>query len=128
MAEFEDFVQTELPLRPVVSNDEDEETLLVRRGNPKTYVAVELQEGEVLGKEGGIIQGVPGAAGADKNHVHIQGNAESIWNVQHNLNKMVSITVVDTGGSTVEGSIEFIDLNNITLTFSAPFTGQAFCN
>jgi len=126
MAEFEDFVQTELPLRPVVANNEDEETLLVRRGPPKNYEAVPLLEGQVVGKKNGTIQGVNGTG--DKNRVHVQSMAAAVWQVAHNLDKMVSVTVVDTGGNTVEGSILFIDLNNIQITFSAPFTGQAFCN
>jgi len=130
MAEFEDFVQTELPLRPVVTLDEDEETLLVRRGPPKNYVAVPLLEGQVVGKEGGVIKGVDNGSGGggDKNRVHVQSMASAIWQVAHNLDKMVSVTVVDTGGNTVEGSVIHNDLNNVTITFSAPFTGQVFCN
>ncbi|RKZ84298.1 MAG: hypothetical protein DRQ39_08490 [Gammaproteobacteria bacterium] len=131
MAEFEDFVQTELPLRPVVTLDEDEETLLVRRGPPKNYVAVPLQEGQVVGKEGGVIKGVDNngsGGGGDKNYVHVQAMASAVWQVPHNLGKMVSITVVDTGGTTVEGDMTHDDLNNITIIFSAPFTGQVFCN
>ena len=130
MAEFEDFVQTELPLRPVVTLDEDEETVLVRRGPPKNYVAVPLLEGQVVGKEGGVIKGVDngGSSGGDKNRVHVQAMASTVWQVAHNLDKMVSVTVVDTGGNTVEGSVTHNDLNNVTIEFSAPFTGQVFCN
>jgi len=130
MAEFEDFVQTELPLRPVVTLDEDEETVLVRRGPPKNYVAVPLLEGQVVGKEGGVIKGVDngGSSGGDKNRVHVQAMAAAVWQVPHNLGKMVSVTVVDTGGNTVVGDVKHDDLNNVTITFSAPFTGQVFCN
>jgi len=65
---------------------------------------------------------------SDKNYVHTQGVASATWNVTHGLGKFPSITVVDTGGSVVEGDIFHTDNNNAILTFSAPFTGEAFCN
>lgn len=66
--------------------------------------------------------------GGDKNFVFIQGVAASIWNISHNLNKYPSVSVVDSALSEVIGDIRYIDLNNITLTFSAPFSGEAFLN
>lgn len=61
MTIFEDFVKTELPVRPVVQTDNDAETILVRKGIiPRAYEPVALLEGEVLGKEGGVIKGVAG--------------------------------------------------------------------
>jgi len=69
-----------------------------------------------------------GGGSGDKNRVHVQSMASAIWQVAHNLGKMVSVTVVDTGGNTVEGSVTHDDLNNVTIEFSAPFTGQVFCN
>ncbi|RLA59120.1 MAG: hypothetical protein DRQ89_14510 [Epsilonproteobacteria bacterium] len=71
---------------------------------------------------------IGGGGGEDKNYVHVQSMASAIWQVAHNLGKMVSVTVVDTGGNTVEGSVTHDDLNNVTIEFSAPFTGQVFCN
>jgi len=64
----------------------------------------------------------------DKTFTFTQNIASAIWQVPHNLGKMVSVTVVDTGGSTVEGDVQHIDLNNIQINFSAPFTGEVFCN
>lgn len=64
----------------------------------------------------------------DKTYRHVQGSASSVWNVTHNLNKRASVTVVDSGGSEVEGDILFISDNQVQLLFSAPFSGEAYFN
>jgi len=70
-----------------------------------------------------------GSSGAgDKHETHEQNVAESTWNIQHNLGKFPSVSVVDSGGSNVEGETIYIDANNIQLLFSAPFTGKAYLN
>ena len=69
-----------------------------------------------------------GGSGGDKTYVYTQNNASNVWNVYHGLDKRVSVTVVDTGNNTVEGDVLHVDNNNVVLTFSAPFTGQAFFN
>jgi hypothetical protein len=48
--------------------------------------------------------------------------------VAHNLGKYPAVTVMDTTGDQVEGDILFIDLNNLTVSFSAPFSGTVTCN
>ena len=50
------------------------------------------------------------------------------WNIQHNLGKFPSITVIDTADTVVTGQYEYIDNNNVTLTFSAGFAGKAYLN
>lgn len=64
----------------------------------------------------------------DRNYIYTQRSAESIWNINHNLNKMPSVTVVDSAGSVVVGDITYIDLNNIRIKFSGAFSGKAFIN
>lgn len=64
----------------------------------------------------------------DKNFVFTQAAASSTWVIAHNLNKKCSVSVVDTANTTVYGSVEYDSLNQVTVTFSAPFSGQAFCN
>lgn len=48
--------------------------------------------------------------------------------VLHNLNKMPSVTVVDSAGDVVEGSIRRDSLNQVTVTFTAAFSGIIYCN
>jgi hypothetical protein len=68
------------------------------------------------------------AGAGDKNYVHTQGVAAAVWNINHGLNKKPSVTVVDSGGTEVEGDILHIDNNNVTITFSAAFSGEAYFN
>ena len=64
----------------------------------------------------------------DKNYVHPQGVASAIWTVQHNLNKFPSVTSVNINNIEMYGEVVFDDLNNLTINFSAAFSGQAFIN
>ena len=65
---------------------------------------------------------------SDKNFVYVQGTSSAVWVVNHNLNKYCSVSVVDTAGTEVIGTVEYNSLDTVTLTFSAPFSGQAFFN
>ena len=57
-----------------------------------------------------------------------QGVPALTWNIQHNLGKFPSITVIDTGNTVVNGEYTYVDNNNVTLKFSAPFAGKAYLN
>lgn len=48
--------------------------------------------------------------------------------VTHGLGRRPSVTVVDSGGSVVEGDYEYLDDNRVHLTFSAPFSFTAYFN
>ena len=60
--------------------------------------------------------------------VFIQTLSSATWNITHNLDTFPSVTVVDSFNTTVQGSVEYLDKNNITITFSAPFSGKAYLN
>jgi hypothetical protein len=65
----------------------------------------------------------------DKNFVFVQGVPSATWAIQHNLGKFPSATIVDTGDTSVlGGQIEYIDNNNLTITFGSAFAGKAFLN
>ena len=65
---------------------------------------------------------------SDKTYNHNQGIPSATWVVEHNLNKYPSVTVIDSTSKTVEGDIEYIDVNNVTLTFNGAFSGMAIFN
>ena len=50
------------------------------------------------------------------------------WTVIHNLGKYPSVSIVDSGGSIVFGEVNYTSLNQIVVSFSAAFSGQAFLN
>lgn len=65
---------------------------------------------------------------SDKNYVYTQAVADSVWEIQHNLNKYPSITIVDSADNVVIGDIVYIDMNNVRITFAASFSGKAYFN
>ena len=64
----------------------------------------------------------------DANFVFTQGVPSATWNITHNLGKFCSVTVVDTSKQIVIGDITYTNDNSLTITFSAPFSGEAFLN
>tara|TARA_R110000772_G_scaffold31208_2_gene77088 strand:- start:127 stop:846 length:720 start_codon:yes stop_codon:yes gene_type:complete len=64
----------------------------------------------------------------DASFTYSQAVAEDTWNIQHNMGKFPSITVIDTANTVVTGQYTYIDNNNVTLTFSAAFAGKAYLN
>jgi len=64
----------------------------------------------------------------DKTFVFTQV-ANQTWSIAHNLGKFPSVSVVDTGDTSVlGGKVEYIDNNNLTITFISAFAGKAFLN
>ena len=66
-------------------------------------------------------QGVP-------TFVFTQNATATTWNIQHNLGKFPSITVIDTGNTVVTGEYNYTSNTNVILTFSAAFAGKAYLN
>tara|TARA_R100001369_G_C3319077_1_gene168625 strand:- start:1774 stop:2457 length:684 start_codon:yes stop_codon:yes gene_type:complete len=60
--------------------------------------------------------------------IFTQTVAATVWNVNHNLGKFPSISVVDTANTVVAGQYEYTDNNNVILKFSAGFAGKAYLN
>lgn len=55
-------------------------------------------------------------------------NLQTTVAVPHSLGKYPSVTVFTSSGLEVEGDVTYTDLNNLTLTFSAQFSGTVTCN
>ena len=64
----------------------------------------------------------------DKNYVFIQSTPNTTWNVAHNLNKFPSVSVVNINNILMYGQVTYVDLNNLTIEFSAGFSGKAYMN
>ena len=59
-------------------------------------------------------------------YVHLQNSASTTWSITHGLGFVPNITVVDSGGTVVEGSYNYPDANTVVLTFSSEFSGKAY--
>lgn len=68
--------------------------------------------------------GAPGTSGG--NYVHVQNTASTTWTIVHNLGFVPNILIVDSSGREVIGEVTVIDLNTISVTFSAAFGGSAY--
>jgi len=68
------------------------------------------------------------AAAGDKNFYFEQQLPSDKWEIQHNLLKYPSVNIIDSGGSNVVGDIEYVDLNNVIITFNGAFSGSATLN
>lgn len=64
----------------------------------------------------------------DKHYAHNQSVSSSTWNVQHNLSKFPSVTVVLSTGQKGYGDVTYIDENNLTITFGGAESGKAYMN
>lgn len=63
---------------------------------------------------------------AELGYVHTQTVASATWTVNHNLEFVPNITVVDTGENVIEGSYEYPSATQVILRFSSPFSGKAY--
>lgn len=59
-------------------------------------------------------------------HIHTQGVSSSSWVIDHNLGFYPNVTIVDSGGSIVEGEITYTNSNSLTASFQASFSGSAY--
>ena len=66
--------------------------------------------------------------GEDVAYVHNQLAPSTMWTIEHNLGKHPSVAVVDSGGNVVYGSVSYDSENQLTVLFSAPFSGKAYLN
>ena len=65
---------------------------------------------------------------SDLTFEYVQGIPSNHWIVNHNLNKNPSVTITDNEGSEYEADVKHIDINNVEIYFSVPFSGKATFN
>ncbi len=99
-----------------------------------TTVEAQVQIGNVLNPSSIVIrqveQGPRGADGStgDLSYVHDQMTPQAVWVINHNLGKYPSVVVIDSAGQQWEGSIAYPSTYQVTVSFSAGFSGKAYLN
>lgn len=63
-----------------------------------------------------------------KTFIFEQGIASNIWQINHNLNKHPSVTIVDTAGTVFTAQVEYNDNNNCTVYINGSTKGTAYLN
>ncbi len=102
---------------------------------PKTVVVTDTEiqiievsaDDEVIGIVSVGEQGPPGPSGAET-YVHDQALPSASWTIQHNLDRYPSATVVDSAGNTIICDVQYDSVDQITIRFSASFSGRAYLN
>jgi len=92
----------------------------VKLENPLYGISLTLAERVIIDSKN--------ASASDSNFISNQSFIAGNNAVTHNLNKYCSVTVVDNNDNVVIGEIRYNSLNQVTLTFTAAFTGKAFFN
>ena len=65
---------------------------------------------------------------ADKYFVFEQAESKDEWEINHNLNKKPSVTVVDEYDRVVIPAVEYVTDNKIIVRFNFAFKGRAYLN
>lgn len=112
----------------VVIEESGATEVVVQAPGPQGISGPQGPEGPVgiQGPEGP--QGPKGDAGdaAALTYVHEQTTAASTWTVNHGKGFFLSVTVVDSAGTQVEGEVTYQDSSTIVIQFAAPFSGTVY--
>lgn len=85
--------------------------------------SVAIKQPSINVSVGGVIGG-----GNDAHFVFAQEQNSDEWQIEHNLNKHPSVTIVDSGENIVYAEVEYTDLNNLIIRFNGANSGKAYLN
>lgn len=64
----------------------------------------------------------------NKTYLHNQIASEKVWEIEHNLGKFPSVSIIDSAGTMVIGDVLYLDENHVRISFSFAFAGKAYLN
>ena len=73
-----------------------------------------------------VIVRASASSGNTRRYVHTQAAASDEWVITHTLGGYPSVTVVDSASTQVIGEVKYDSTTQITIAFSAPFSGFAY--
>lgn len=72
-------------------------------------------------------KGDPGGIGEGAvSYIHVQNAPLDTWTITHSLSFIPNVTIVDSAGTTVEGTVEYPNSTTVVLRFSGAFSGKAY--
>jgi hypothetical protein len=92
----------------------------VYQDQPNRVLVDELQPNHVL------VRTTDSLSVTTRRHVHTQNTSSSTWTITHDLGGRPSVTIVDTAGTVVIGEVSYESDTEITVSFTAPFSGYAY--
>lgn len=82
------------------------------------------ETGDLYVEYGGPVgEGEAGAGAAT--FTYIQSTPSNVWVITHGLGTFPSVTVTDSSGNWVIGSVHYDSVDQVTITFSSAFSGTA---
>jgi hypothetical protein len=72
--------------------------------------------------------GTGGTGGIGDSFTFTQGTPSSSWSITHGLGRFPAVAVADSTGRLVEGDVQYLSANTLTVSFSGAFSGTATCN
>ena len=106
----------------IISSTNTNNVAVVVKDSPTVEVVSKTQQPTVdIVITGGIV-------GVDKNFVFTQSSASATWTINHTLNKFPAVEVVDSANDIVIGNVTYNSTTQITITFTAAFSGKAYLN
>lgn len=72
-----------------------------------------------------IVSNLSADKGIEFEFVYMQGTPSNTWVINHNMQCHPNVTVIDSGNNQVEGAVIYDTLNQVTISFTAPFSGKA---
>lgn len=92
----------------------------------------QIADGKQSGNTGGgesVVNNYYSITQTAPTYTHLQNTPAATWTVNHNMDKYPSVTVVTSAGDIAGGAeIDYIDKNNLTISFAAAFSGKAYLN
>lgn len=99
-------------------------TTIVRNGLPPVSIVLPDRPPLVISS---IQIGATGPAGVSSNsaYTYIQSAANTVWTINHNLGFYPQVSTFDAVDQ-IEGDVDHINNNSLTVTFSAAVSGTAY--
>lgn len=96
---------------------------------PNNVVIVEDTPNQVIVNQDApnqVVVRTGGQAGNTRRYVHTQAMAATEWVINHNLGGKPSVTIVDSADTVVVGEVTYNSNSQVTVTFTAAFSGYAY--
>lgn len=93
--------------------------VIVNEDTPNTVIINQDAQNQVVVRLGG-------AAGNTRRHVHTQASPSTTWVITHSLGGKPSVTVVDSADTMVVGEVTYNSNTQVTVEFTAAFSGYAY--
>ena len=94
----------------------------INEDTPNQVLINQDSPNQVLVRGGGI----GGTSENTRRHEIVQGSASATWVITHTLGGRPSVTIVDSADTHVFGEVQYNSNTQITVTFSAAFSGKAY--